>query len=74
MSFDKQDFEYDNTDNISIPSKSKRAEGKPALKCATPSVIRKGLCMLRDKGNQLLYVRICLLFQSRGENAERCKP
>ena len=51
MSFDKQDFEYDNTDNISIPSKLKRAEGKPALKCATPSVIRKGLCMLRDKGN-----------------------
>ena len=52
MSIDKQNYDYENLDNVSIPSKSKRIEGKPALKCATPSVITKGLCMLRDKGNQ----------------------
>ena len=67
MSFDKQDFEYDNTYNASIPSISKRAEGKPALKCATPSVIRKGLCMLRDKGNQLLYVESVYYFNLGGK-------
>ena len=67
MSMDKQNYEYEHLDNVSIPSKSKRVGGKPALKCATPSVIRKGLCMLRDKGKQLLYVNSFYYFNLGGK-------
>ena len=52
MSFGLYDNVSHNTDNLSTSSTSKWTEVNPTLKSATPSVIRKGLCMLRDKGNK----------------------
>ena len=51
MSYSVKDETSQDGDNMSNSSKSKWTEVKPTLKCATPSVIRRGLCMLRDKGN-----------------------
>ena len=51
MSLEEIDYECPNTDKKIIPSKRKCRDDKQILKCATPSVIRKGLCMVRDKGN-----------------------
>ena len=49
MSFEENDCTH--TDKKTIPSKVKCREEKQILKCATPSIIRKGLCMVQDKGN-----------------------
>ena len=51
MSFEENNDDCRNTDQRSISSKVKCMEDKQILKCATPSVIRKGLCMVREKGN-----------------------
>ena len=51
MSFEENIDDSPNTDKKSIPSKVKYREDKQILKCATPSVIRKGLCMVQDQGN-----------------------
>ena len=51
MNFEENNYECPNTAQKSITSKVKCREDKQILKCATPSVIRKGLCMVRDKGN-----------------------
>ena len=51
MNFEEDIDDCPNTDKKLIPSKVKRREDKQILKCATPSVIRKGLCMVQDKGN-----------------------
>ena len=56
MSLEENGYECPNTDKDSFPSRGKCRDDRPILKCATPSVIRKGLCMVRDKGNQKLYV------------------
>ena len=56
MSLEENGYECPNTDKDSLPSRGKCRDDRPILKCATPSVIRKGLCMVRDKGNQKLYV------------------
>ena len=73
MSFKEEDYESKNKDNISLSNQVKLCEGKQTLKCATPSVIRKGLCMVRNKGNQYLCKISSLLNYFRGENAERQK-
>ena len=57
MNFNEEDYESQNEDNLSVQRQLKIGEVKPTLKCATPSVIRKGLCMVRDKGNQQLYTK-----------------
>ena len=57
MSFEENNDDCPNTDQKSIPSKVKCREDKQILKCATPSVIRKGLCMVRDKGIWALYAK-----------------
>ena len=51
MNYNEEYYECQNEDNLSVQRQLKLGEGKPPLKCATPSVIRKGLCMVRDKGN-----------------------
>ena len=57
MNFNEEYYECQNEDDLSVQRQLKLGEGKPTLKCATPSVIRKGLCMVRDKGNQQLYAK-----------------
>ena len=51
MSFEENNDDCPKTDQKSISIKVKCREDKQILKSATPSVIRKGLCMVRDKGN-----------------------
>ena len=51
MSFEENNDDCPNKDQKSIPCKVKCREDKQILKCASPSVIRKGLCMVRDEGN-----------------------
>ena len=57
MNFNEEYYECQNEDNLSVQRQLKLGEGKAPLKCATPSVIRKGLCMVRDKGNQQQYAK-----------------
>ena len=71
MNFDDEDYESQNKDNLSVQKQLKLGEGKPTLKCATPSVIRKGLCMVRDKGNQHQYRKDMYSFIHREKNKER---
>ena len=73
MNFNEEDYESQNEDNLSVQKQLKLGEGKPTLKCATPSVIRKGLCMVRDKGNQQLYTKDMYSILRRGKNEERLK-
>ena len=73
MNFNEEEYDSQNEDNLSVQKQLKLGEGKPTLKCATPSVIRKGLCMVRDKGNQQLYTKYMYSISYRGKNEERCK-
>ena len=60
MSSDDRSNDSQNWDNLSS-NKQRWSEDKTVLKCSTPSVIRKGLCMVRDKGNSLLYLKDYLI-------------
>ena len=73
MSFNEEDNESKDKDNISLSNQVRPCEGKQTLKCATPSVIRKGLCMVRNKGNQYLCKISSLFNYFREKNAERRK-
>ena len=73
MNFNEEEYDSQNEDNLSVQKQLKLGEGKPTLKCATPSVIRKALCMVRDKGNQQLYTKYMYSISYRGKNEERCK-
>ena len=73
MNFNEEEYDSQNEDNLSVQKQLKLGEGKPTLKCATPSVIRKGLCMVRDKGNQQLYTKYMYSISYRRKNEERCK-
>ena len=73
MNVNEEYYECQNEDNLSVQRQLKLGEGKTTLKCATPSVIRKGLCMVRDKGNQQLYTKDMYSILYRGKNEERCK-
>ena len=55
MSFNVKDDES-KIDKDVFPSKEVNVtlvEGRPNIKSATPSVIRRGLCMVRDKGKAI---------------------
>ena len=71
MNFKEEYYECQNEDDLSVQRQLKLGEGKPTLKCATPSVIRKGLCMVRDKGNQHQYTKDMYSFIHREKNKER---
>ena len=71
MNFNEEYYECQNEDDLSVQRQLKPGEGKPTLKCATPSVIRKGLCMVRDKGNQHQYTKDMYSFIHREKNKER---
>ena len=64
MSSDDKSYDSQNQDNVSM-KQERWSEDKPVLKCSTPSVIRKGLCMVRDQGNSLLYLKDYLFNISR---------
>ena len=64
MSSDDKSYDSQNQDNVSM-KQERWSEDKPVLKCSTPSVIRKGLCMVRDQGNLLLYLKDYLFNKSR---------
>ena len=51
----------DKTNYSKSDDKQRWSEDRHVLKCSTPSVIRKGLCMVRDKGNSLLYLKDYLI-------------
>ena len=71
MNLHEEYYECQNEDDLSVQRQLKLGEGKPTLKCATPSVIRKGLCMVRDKGNQHQYTKDMYSFIHREKNKER---
>ena len=71
MNFNEEYYECQNEDDLSVQRQLTLGEGKPTLKCATPSVIRKGLCMVRDKGNQHQYTKDMYSFIHREKNKER---
>lgn len=71
MNFNEEYYECQNEDDLSVQRQLKLGEGKPTLKCATPSVIRKGLCMVRDKGNQHLYTKDMHSILHREKNKEK---
>ena len=71
MNYNEEYYECQNEDNLSVQRQLKIGEVKPTLKCATPSVIRKGLCMVRDKGNQHLYTKDMYSILHREKNKER---
>ena len=64
MSSDDKSYDSQNQDNVST-KKQRWSEDKPVLKSSTPSVIRKGLCMVRDQGNSLLYLKDYFFNKSR---------
>ena len=52
MSFDVKDCESDtNSDSVAKDREDSWNEGRLSVKSVTPSVIRRGLCMVRDEGN-----------------------
>ena len=70
MNFNEEYYECQNEDDLSVQRQLTLGEGKPTLKCATPSVIRKGLCMVRDKGNRHQYTKDMYSILHREKNKE----
>ena len=52
MSFDGKDCESDtNSGSVAKDREDSWNDGRLSVKSVTPSVIRRGLCMVRDEGN-----------------------
>ena len=62
----------DKTNYSKSDDKQRWSEDRHVLKCSTPSVIRKGLCMVRDKGNLSLNLKDYLFNKSRKKIAQGC--